>query len=144
MLTKRSGGNSCGCKTRWLVAALLFLPILTWGGYLEEDSDVVLQRIGELSGDLAEGISQRVTVIPLARRANARKTPIVFSGGLFLRQNGTAHGLKRWERRAIIQSYRAGNTIVLLGASVHDIGALHGLLGEGVPYDSTTDPVISA
>lgn len=82
MLTKYSGGNAFGCKTGWLVATLLFLPSLAWGAYLEEDSDVVVQRIGTLSGDLAEGISQRVTIIPFARKTNAQKTPIIFSGGL--------------------------------------------------------------
>lgn len=60
------------------------------------------------------------------------------------RDGGRVRGLSRPERRAIQEAYDAGQTILLLQASVHDIEALHVLVKEGVTYRSSTDPVVLA
>ncbi len=103
-----------------------------------------VQQIGELSGDLFEEISHQVQIVRFSPRNHWQNTPIIFQGGLYLDNDGSVKGLRKIEREAIKQAYHSGESIVILDASVHDIEALHALLGEGAAYDSPTDHVVAA
>ena len=106
-----------------------------------------MQQIGELSGEVAEAVAAEVNVVPFSPAIDARTTPIIVAPGeAFVLQGrpGQVGGLSGAERKAIRQAYDAGQTILLLHASVHDIAALHVLVKEGVTHTSTTDPMVLA
>jgi hypothetical protein len=113
---------------------------------------LVVQQIGDLRGPIAEAVAAEaatadVTIVPFSPRLDARTTPIVLATGkAFVRQRvgNRVGGLRRAERRAIRQAYDAGQVILLLDASTHDVEALHVLLDDGAPFQSTTDPVVLA
>jgi len=115
---------------------------------------LVVQQIGDVRGRIAkavadEAVAAGVTVVPFSPRLDARATPILLATGkAFIAQRGGAPrriaGLRPAERRAIRQAYAAGQVILLLDASTHDIEALHVLLEDGVAHESTTDPVVLA
>ena len=124
------------------VAWLLLLPSATVAGA----QTLVVQQIGDLRGRIAEAVAAEVTVVPLSPRLDARTTPIILATGkAFLARDGSrVLGLRPAERRAIRQAYDAGQVILLLDASTHDIEALHVLLDDGVAHESATDPVVLA
>jgi hypothetical protein len=112
-------------------------------------SSLVAQQIGDVRGRIAEAVASEVTMVPFSPRLDARATPIIIeTGKIFLRQRGgeaeQVGGLRPAERTAIRQAYDAGQVILLLDASTHDIEALHVLLGDGVAHESSTDPVVLA
>jgi hypothetical protein len=121
---------------------LLLLPSAALAGA----SGLVVQQIGDVSGSLAAAVGAEVTVVPLSPTLDARTTPIVVGPGkVFVRRNGAqVAGLRPAERSAIRQAYEAGQVILLLDASTHDIEALHLLLADGVAHESSTDPVVLA
>jgi hypothetical protein len=130
------------------VAWLLLLPSATGASA----SSLVVQQIGDVGGQIAEAVAEEaiaagVTIVPFSPRLDARTTPIVLATGkAFVRQGvgNRVGGLRRAERRAIRQAYDAGQVILLLDASTHDVEALHVLLEDGVAHESTTDPVVLA
>jgi hypothetical protein len=64
---------------------------------------------------------------------------------MFLSRDGRrVRGLSGPERRALRQAYGAGQTILLLHPSVHDIDALHVVIQDGVTHRSSRDPVVLA
>jgi hypothetical protein len=129
-------------SVRSLVAwSVLVFPTLAWG-----QEATLVQQIGELSSEVAEAVAAEVTVVPFSPTIDARTTPIIVSPGeMFLsRDGGQVRGLSGPERRALPQAYDAGQVILLLDASTHDIEALHLLLDDGVAHTSTTDPVVLA
>ena len=96
-----------------------------------------VQQIGELSGEVAEAVAAEVHVVPFSPKIDARTTPIVVAPGeAFVPPGrpGQVSGLSGAERKAIRQAYDAGQTILLLHASVHDIAALHVLVQDGVTH----------
>ena len=105
-----------------------------------------MQQIGDLSGVIAEAVASEVTVVPFSPRLDARTTPIILATGkAYIRRGGKrVAGLTPAERRAIRQAYAAGQTVLLLNASTHDVEALHLLLEDGVTHESSTDPVFLA
>ena len=103
-----------------------------------------VRQIGQLSGELFEEISHQVRIVRFSPGNHRQNTPIIFQGGLYLDNDGSVKGLRTIEREAIKQAYHSGQSIVILDASVHDIEALHALLGEGAAYESATDPVVAA
>jgi hypothetical protein len=129
-------------SVRWFVAwSVLVFPTLAWG-----QEATLVQQIGELAGEVADAVAAEVEVVPFSPAIDARTTPIIVAPGeMFLtRDGGQVRGPSGPERRALLQAYAAGQTILLLHASVHDIEALHVLVEEGVTYTSTTDPVVLA
>ncbi|MEN8130328.1 MAG: hypothetical protein ABFS45_09065 [Pseudomonadota bacterium] len=121
---------------------LLASPILAW-------SATLVQHIGDLSGKAAEAVVSTVTVMPFSPSIDPRTTPIILSPGkAFLKQGRgertQVDGLTSAERKAIRQAYGAGQTILVLDASAHDVEALHVLLQDGAAHTSTTDPVVLA
>jgi hypothetical protein len=134
-------------RLRWstVVGLLLLLSATTAGA-----SSLVVQQIGDLSGATAEAVVRdglgQVTIVPLSPDLDPRTTPIILAPGTaFVGRDGRGvAGLRPGERRAIQQAYDAGQVIMLLDASTHDIEALHLLLGDGVAHESRTDPVVLA
>ena len=128
---------------RSLVAwSVLLSPTVAWGAEATR-----VQQIGELSGEVAEAVAAEVNVVPFSPKIDARTTPIIVAPGeAFVHQGrpGQVGGLSGAERKAIRQAYDAGQTILLLHASVHDIEALHVLVKEGVTHQSTSDPAVLA
>ena len=128
---------------RSLVAwSVVWSPALAWGPEATR-----VQQIGELSSEVAEAVAAEVDVVPFSPKIDARTTPIIVAPGeAFVLQGrpGQVGGLSGAERKAIRQAYDAGQTILLLHASVHDIEALHVLVKEGVTHTSTTDPTVLA
>jgi hypothetical protein len=107
---------------------------------------LVVQQIGELSGEVAEAVAADVNIVPFSPAIDARTTPIILAPGkIFVRRDGNqVAGLRPAERSALRQAYDAGQVILLLDASTHDIEALHLLLGDGVAHESSTDPTVLA
>jgi hypothetical protein len=112
---------------------------------------LVVQQIGEVRGRIAEAVAEEavfagVAIVPLSRRLAARTTPIILAAGkVFLSRDGKrVLGLRPAERSALRRAYDAGEVILLLDASTHDIEALHVLLKDGVAHESSTDPVVLA
>jgi hypothetical protein len=129
-------------SVRWFVAcSSLLSPTLAWG-----QEATLAQQIGELSSELAEAVAAEVTVVPFSPTIDARTTPIIVAPGeMFLTRDGTqVRGLSGPERRALRQAYGAGQTILLLHGSVHDIEALHLLVQDGVTHRSSSDPAVLA
>jgi hypothetical protein len=134
--------RALGLVRSLLAWSLLLSPTLAWSA----DATLV-QQIGEVSGEVAEAVTAEVSVVPFSPANDARTTPIILAPGkAFVERGrpGQVGGLSREERRAIRYAYDAGQTILLLDASVHDIEALHVLLKEGVTHQSSTDPVVLA
>jgi hypothetical protein len=123
-----------------LAGLLLSTPAAAWS-----EGATVVQRIGEPSGAVALAVGSEVTTVPSSPDIDASTTPILLAPGkAFVGRSGWVGGLRRAERWALLRAYRAGQTIVVPDASVHDVEALHTLLQEGVAHDSTTDPVMLA
>ena len=132
----------CGLARSFVAWSLLVLPTLGWGA-----DGTLVHQIGELSSEVAEAVAAEVTVVPFSPEIDARTTPIIVAPGeIFLARGRPAQvsGLSRAERNAIRQAYNAGQTILLLHASVHDIEALHVLVKEGVTHRSSSDPAVLA
>jgi hypothetical protein len=113
----------------------------------EGQEATLVQQIGELSGEVAEAVGEQVNVVPFSPQIDARTTPIIVAPGeAFVQQGrpGQVGGLSGAERKAIRQAYDAGQTILLLHGSVHDIDALHVLVKDGVTHRSSTDPTVLA
>ena len=112
----------------------------------------IVQQIGDVTGKTADALFAEVTVVPFSRKIDARDTPILLARGkAHLRENRgdqserkRVRGLKRAEKKALRRAYRAGQTIMILDASTHDVEALHTLLRTGAAHTSTTDPVLLA
>jgi len=106
----------------------------------------LVQQIGEVSSEVADAVAAEVTVVPFSPEIDARTTPIIVAPGemSLTRAGGRVRGLSGPERRAIRRAYAAGQTILLLHASVHDIEALHVLIEEGVTHQSSSDPAVLA
>jgi hypothetical protein len=122
--------------------SVLASPTLAWSA-----EATLVQQIGELSSEVVEAVADEVHVVPFSPKIDARTTPIILaSGKISLAQGrpGQVGGLSPAERRAIRQAYDAGQTILLLHASVHDIEALHVLIKEGVTHQSSSDPAVLA
>src|SRR5262245_10420355 len=138
-----SGTSRVRGVARSLVAwSVLLAPTLTWGA-----EATLVQQIGEVSSEVAEAVAAEVEVVPFSPAIDARTTPIIVAPGeAFVQQGrpGQIGGLSGAERKAIRQAYAAGQTILLLHASVHDIDALHVLVEEGVTHTSSSDPAVLA
>jgi len=138
-----SGLSRLSGSVRWFVAWLVLLsPTLAWGQEV-----TLVQQIGELSSEVADAVAAEVGVVPFSPAIDARTTPIIVAPGeaFVLRgRPGQVGGLSRPERRALLQAYDAGQTILLLHGSVHDVEALHVLVEEGVTHTSSTDPTFLA
>ena len=128
---------------RWAFAVgLLLLPCAPATGA----SSLVVQQIGDPTGQIAEAVAAEVMVVPLSPDLDPRSTSIILaSGKIFVGRDGEGvGGLRPGERRALQQAYDAGQVTLLLDASTHDIEALHVLLEDGVAHESSTDPVVLA
>lgn len=131
------------------VPMLLVLSTIAWNAFAEPQ---LIQQIGNLSGETADAVLTEVTVVPFSPSIDAKTTPILLARGkAFVHERRRGHrlvkrvrGLRPAEKKAIRQAYRAGQTIVVLDASTHDIEALHTLLRDGAAHESTTDPVVLA
>ncbi|MGH6897145.1 MAG: hypothetical protein ACREJ5_11460 [Geminicoccaceae bacterium] len=130
-------------RLRWAFVVWL---LLLFGVTAAKADSLVVQQIGDLSGSIAEAVAAEVTIVPFSPGLDARATPIILATGkVFLGRDGKrVLGLRPAERRALRQAYDAGQVILLLDASTHDIEALHVLLEDGVAHESTTDPVVLA
>ncbi|MGH6919716.1 MAG: hypothetical protein ACREJ0_18665 [Geminicoccaceae bacterium] len=129
------------------VAWWLLLPAAPGAGA----SSLVVQRIGDTAGRIheavaSEAVASDVTIVPFSPGLDARATPIIIATGkAFLsRQGDRVLGLRPAERSALRRAYAAGQVILLLDASTHDIEALHALLDDGVTHESSTDPSVLA
>jgi hypothetical protein len=138
-----SGTSRVRGVARSLVAwSVLVSPALAWGA-----EATLVQQIGDVSGEVAEAVAAEVHVVPFSAKIDPRTTPIIVAPGeAFVPQGrpGQIGGLSGAERKAIQQAYAAGQTILLLHASVHDIEALHVLVKEGVTHQSSSDPAVLA
>jgi hypothetical protein len=123
------------------VLAILFVPAIASGRGL----DVVVQRIGDISGDTAARIAQRVRIVPFSPQLRPRTGPILLGPGrLFLQADGTVGGVDPQQADAIRAAYAAGQPIVVLDANVHDVEALHRLVGSVALHKSSTHPRLLA
>jgi hypothetical protein len=129
------------------VAWSLLLPAAPVAGA----SGLVVQQIGDGRGRIAQAVAEEavaagLTLVPFSPGLDARATSIILAPGkVFLARNGKrVLGLRPAERSALQQAYDAGQAILLLDASTHDIEALHVLLEDGVAHESSTDPVVLA
>jgi hypothetical protein len=61
-----------------------------------------------------------------------------------LLQGKTMSQLQDRHEQELRETYQAGHTIVLLDAAMAHVKALHGILGEGVPYRSKNSGVVMA
>jgi hypothetical protein len=130
-------------RLRWAVVVwVLLFP----SAAVEAANSLVVQQIGDMSGPIAEAVGSEVTVVPLSRDLDPRTMPIVLAPGKIFVRRGSEQvaGLRPAERSAIRQAYDAGQVILLLDASTHDIEALHRLVDDGVAHESSTDPVVLA
>jgi hypothetical protein len=134
-------------RLRWAFVAGLLLPSATAAGA----SSLVVQQIGDAGGRIAEAVAEEavfagVAIVPFSPRLDARATPIILATGkVFLGRDGKrVLGLRPAERSALRRAYDAGQVILLLDVSTHDIEALHVLLEDGVAHESSTDPVVLA
>jgi len=125
----------------WLVVAAVCAPTGASAG-----EQLVVQQIGgAVSGDMAAGIARELTVVPFSEQLDARTMAMLIGPGrLSLQEDGTLGGLDPGEQAAVRAAFGAGQTIVIPDASLHDIEALHQLVGAGVTYRSSTDPVVHA
>jgi hypothetical protein len=122
--------------------SVLLAPALASGA-----EATLVQQIGELSSEVADAVAAEVEVVPFSPAIDARTTPIILAPGQAFIQQGRPEqvtGLNRAERDAIRQAYDAGQTILVLHPSVHDVEALHVLVKEGVTHQSSTDPTFLA
>jgi len=122
------------------------LVMMLWPSAAWSTGDTVVQQIGELSGEVAEAVISEVGVVPFSPRIDARTTPILLASGKAFVLRGRPHrvgGLGRAEKRALRRAYEAGQTIMLLGASAHDVEALHVLLRDGAQIEATGGDLIS-
>lgn len=142
-------GRPFSPRLLWVLAALMLLllpsPAATARG------PGVVQQIGDLGGRISEAVASAavaagVRVVPFSPRRDPRATPIILAPGTAFVKRGGKHvgGLQQAERAAIRQAYAAGQVILLLDASTHDIEALHRLLDDGVALQSTTHPTVLA
>jgi hypothetical protein len=138
-----SGLSRFSGSVRWLVAwSVLVFPTLAWG-----QEATLAQQIGEVSSEVADAVGAEVTVVPFSPDIDARTTPIIVAPGeAFVHQGrpGQVGGLSGAERKAIRQAYAAGQTILLLHPSVHDVEALHVLVEDGVTQRSTSEHAVLA
>jgi hypothetical protein len=131
-----------GSVLSFVVLSVLLSPVLAFGA----DATLV-QQIGDLSSEVADAVAEEVSVVPVSSDIDARTTPIIVAPGkafVVRGRPGQVAGLSGAERQAIRQAYDAGQTILLLHASMHDIEALHVLVKEGVTHTSTTDSTVLA
>ena len=137
------GASQVRGVVRSLVAwSVLVSPTLAWG-----EEATLVQQIGEVSSEVAEAVAAEVDVVPFSPAIDARTTPIIVAPGeAFVLQGrpGQVGGLSGAERKAIRQAYDAGQTSLVIDASVHDVEALHVLVKEGVTHTSSTDPTFLA
>jgi hypothetical protein len=141
------GNGSIPSRLRWAFVAWLLLPSAPVAGA----SGLVVQQIGDAGGRIADAVAEEAafagaTIVPFSPRLDARSTPIILATGkVFLARNGKrVLGLRPAERSALRQAYAAGQVILLLDTSTHDIEALHLLLEDGVALESSTHPVVLA
>ena len=135
----------------FFLVILMFVAFSASGGD-RYDNRLVVQQIGDVTGEAADAIFEEVKVVPFSRRIDAKKTPILLGRGtaylLEPRKNPSGRkrvrGLTRAEKKGLRRAYRAGQTIVILDASTHDVEALHALLRDGAAHESKTDPVVLA
>jgi hypothetical protein len=141
MMGKLSGAR--GVLRACAVLAVLFVP--TIASSRGPDGLVVVQRIGDISGDTAAEIAKRVRIVPFSTHFDPRTTPILLRGAwLFLQEDGAVGGLDPGQADAIRDAYGAGQPIAILDASTHDVDALHRLIGAGAIYESSTHPLVQA
>lgn len=142
-----SSAGGSGLQRAWVVCLLLLS-----GATAANAAGMVVQQIGDPDGRIAdavaaEAVASGVTLVPFSPRLDASRTPLVLaSGKVFLarRDPTRVRGLRPAERRGIQQAYAAGQPILLLDASTHDVEALHVLLADGVAHRSDTHPTVLA
>jgi hypothetical protein len=120
---------------------VLLLPSASVAG------SVLVQEIGEVSGAIAKVFaSEDVVLAPFSTRMDPRTTPILVAPGTVFatRRQDPVSGRGASEARAIQLAYEAGQPVVLLDASMHDIEGLHRLVADGVAPESSTDSVVLA
>ena len=108
------------------MVCLLLLPSATVAG---ADS-LMVQPIGDLSGEVAEAIASEVAMVPVlaaSRPLDPRTTPIILATGKAFVGQSRGRGkrvgkLRPTERTTIRQDYDAGQVTLLLDASTpHDM-----------------------
>jgi hypothetical protein len=106
-----------GSVLSFVVLSVLLSPVLAFGA----DATLV-QQIGDLSSEVADAVAEEVSVVPVSSDIDARTTPIIVAPGkafVVRGRPGQVAGLSGAERQAIRQAYDAGQTILLLHASMH-------------------------
>lgn len=130
-------------KSWWMFLVwMLLLPLAPAVGA----SSVLVQEIGHVSRAINEIFASEVVLAPFSTGIDPRNTPIVIGPGTaFVTSNqDPVNGLRPSEVRAIRLAYEAGQVIVVLEATMHDIEGLHQLVGDGVAPETTTDSVVLA
>ncbi len=134
--TRRIGGGwgrGLG-SLRGLTAGLLVLGAICGCGSDDSGAPATVRQLGEIDSVLADGINGRVV---LTESSDEAETAILLQGE-------TVANLLQEEAAAIQASYDAGYTVTLLDADLEHIAALHDIVGEGLAYDSETEPTVMA
>ena len=117
-------------------------------GYKELDSEYLnhkaqsRRRFQRRFPKIVRRLAKEIRIVPFSRRWDASNTSLIIQAGraFYDQDSETVIGLYEKHKEAIKETYQAGRTIMIIGASSHDVEALHMLLGEGVTHESTNDP----
>jgi len=93
-----------------------------------------LRTIGPLRSAIAPRILRQVRVVAFTFQHDS---PVLLQGETLNRLNDR-------QKQELKATYRAGYTIVLLGATLQHIRVLHGIMGEGVSYRSKDTAMVLA
>jgi hypothetical protein len=93
-----------------------------------------LRTIGSLRSAIATRITRQIRVVGFS---------LTHDSALLL-EGGTMSQLTDAQAQEIKATYRAGYTVMLLGATMQHIKALHTIVGEGVSYRSKDTPIVMA
>ena len=95
-------------------------------------AQAVVRIIEPITSPLASRILPRMTA---CREECTALSPVLLQGF-------TMSKLTHVQKVVILESYRAGHTLVLLDPTMQDIRALHKLIGEGITYRSINEGVL--
>lgn len=119
---------------RSYILVLVFLVFTLIGGCNTEDGTFTVRQIGELTSVLADGIAARVNLIPFEAGSD---TPIILEGE-------TIFTLNNEEKEALIETYNAGFSIVLLDAEEPEVDELLEIIDDGISYRSGSHDMLFA
>jgi hypothetical protein len=122
---------SSSLVSRYKVLAIIFITSIAWvlgtATFTEANEEKVkLRQIGPLDSVIADRIQGQVHVVPLTLKPDSS----------ILLQGETMSRLTPDHKESLKATYQAGQTIVLLDATMEHINALQEIVGAGVNYSA--------